>query len=993
MPIDVTGIPSVDASLALDPSSRRSRTRLRITANPLPTASLGYIGRTWRLTSLDRRKFSGTLTIPYRRSELGWVQEDTLRMFRFSGTRETWEILSDSSVVSETQTAVAAKVDRPGTYILIGITAHPLLGPLLCRWVTDSDLLERLSAAERTMYKQLTIRQFIANFDVRQLFYDHRALLRAFLSHGEAAPPEAQRLASRPGIPQEADQEIARARALDPLTIPERQILVPGACAATTVWRSVGPHHISGAMRQVVAHPRRRNCLIAVSASGGVWCLDDITQYPTRPWRPLTEDMESFRFRSIAIGARRSRNPARRLRMYISNVVKLLSPRPAIIRSEIYRSTDGGSSWELIVGRDIISKIGLVRKLAVDPHNLDVLWAATGGGLWRKDAADAWSQVDTRDVMDVAIDPANSQLIYMGVRRNGLYKSSNGGGTFKKVLSYDSDLAHGRQIIQIALGHRNRSGRQQPTNRRTVAVRFGDEVSVHPRGGEDPDPKNTLWRRVTLTPGVVANADEIGDPHVSRAKALSRALDGGAKTRSDEAEPLVHRGEWHNCFAVDPRDPDHLFIGAVNLLSSTDGGATWKIISPHPHEDFHSITFDPFVSGNVYLAGDGGVFSSVDGGNTWPSMSLAATRRKRGAGLNLARGLVTSEIVSARVRHGTCVAAIDHTGIIYSGDFASRWQFAFASVDHSALHGLEASKLFLDPESRSRFFVFRSKDDVADHDDSDHVDEARRFLHRITFQSDGDTYRAIDEAIDDFGNVTEASSRIEGAQPEYAPEARFFYDWFADPLAAKKHADKIEIIYGAKDPAADPSNSFVVRRLTLGGWWPETRIMFRSDTACTAVHYLSGEELTAIALLEDGRVLRADLTRDIIFHETPGAIIVGMDEFEAHLIEAPSRDGFLYAAAQHTISISDDAGNSWHLRTVWPDPNEPIMSLAGHPRKHETLFVGTRKGLYISTDRALTFSRFGVLLPKIPVTGLFLDHGYLYAATFGRGLWRAALCD
>jgi len=67
-------------------------------------------------------------------------------------------------------------------------------------------------------------------------------------------------------------------------------------------------------------------------------------------------------------------------------------------------------------------------------------------------------------------------------------------------------------------------------------------------------------------------------------------------------------------------------------------------------------------------------------------------------------------------------------------------------------------------------------------------------LHRITFQSDGDTYRAMDEAIDDFGNVTEASSRIEAAQPEYAPEARFFYDWFADPLPPKKHADKIEII-------------------------------------------------------------------------------------------------------------------------------------------------------------------------------------------------------
>ena len=68
------------------------------------------------------------------------------------------------------------------------------------------------------------------------------------------------------------------------------------------------------------------------------------------------------------------------------------------------------------------------------------------------------------------------------------------------------------------------------------------------------------------------------------------------------------------------------------------------------------------------------------------------------------------------------------------------------------------------------------------------------------------------------------------------------------------------------------------------------------------------------------------------------------------------------------------------------------MALAEHPERANTLFLGTNRGVYVSDGGGADWRRYRVGMPGVPVTRLSFDQGYLYAATFGRGLWRCKPC-
>lgn len=749
--------------------------------------------------------------------------------------------------------------------------------------------------------------------------------------------------------------------------------LLVGQCKQAT-WENVGPKHISGVIRDVVIDPADRRRLYAVSANGGIWRLENVDDYPNTTWRPLTEELNNLRFRTMAIA------PSDSNILYAANSTKELRvPQQRRVYSEIYRSADRGLNWQPIHE----DGMGVVHRMVVHPENPNEVFAATSTGLWRQNnTIGSWTNLFPDDCMDVALDPDEPSNTYLGVRGQGIYKSSTAGADWpdEAILTFNSaNAGSGRQTIKIALGRNNQDGTRQTPETRTVVVRFGNEICVSQTGGDDPNG----WQRQMI--------QVIGETR--------DRLRGGSTRRSDTDPPQAH--EWHNCLAVDPFDPAHILVGAISVFRSKDSGQTWTHGFPH-HEDQHSLVFDEEQEGLVYCGNDGGIFSSIDREEVkWPSMSLANTMPTAGRGTYLAQGLITSEFRHSAVRNGRCVAAIDHTGFILSENFANRWQYLFRGPDASTRHAHESSYIFSCPASSSRWysFIMRNGDDPINDDGDDSNDiEIRGRLVQYDFTRDS---RSLVTKPEFNGYLSGDLSAPVVNEPhfswgEFFPEDTIYDRHIHGPLAIRFSEENNErlILMGT----VIGSNRYGIQSLRLA---QDGRIVTSSRAEVPnnsepfyAITFVSDESNRAFAATKDGQLFERDFSNPTGQFIAVGQWTLSSDEtFVSRLVPALLPDFKLYLLSQNSLARYDDDGQPVTLVHTWPDPHERLMSLVAHPNRNNTLFLGTSRGIYLSEDGGVNWTQYRQGMPAVPVIELSFDQGYLYAATYGRGLWRCKPCQ
>ncbi len=748
-------------------------------------------------------------------------------------------------------------------------------------------------------------------------------------------------------------------RIINELIIDLDIVICPGTpeppCGDYT-WRNLGPNHISGAMRQIVIDTSDRRSLFAVSANGGIWRLDNIGDYPSRDWRPLTDRLGNLRFRTMAVA------PSDGRVLYGATSLKLLRGTSTIVTSEIFRSTDRGAAWQEIHQPGM----GVVHRLWVHPANTDVVLAATSTGLWRQsNTVASWSQLYSGDCLDVAVDPDDSSVVYLGVRGEGIYKSFTAGADWSSapVLNYDSTVSN-IDSISIALGSRDASGNPQDSTARSIVVRFGTEVCVSHLSG---DGAAGTWQR-----GVpfIANAN---DPTVNDALG---ALWGGNVRRSD-LDPRQSE-EWSFCVAIDPFDPMHLLVGSVGLLESTDGGATWSSRSI-PHEDEHWIEFDPEVQDLVYLASDGGIFSSINGGSTWPSMSLAHTVPATTRGTNYAVGLVTSEFRHGFVSEGLCIGTTDHTGFVLTDDFDDRWQFLFNGPDRSARHAHETTFVFPDSDTDQRIYAINMRRG------DDPQNRTGRLAQLDLEMSNG----FIDVPAFQFLSDEIASIPDTGL---YFPETGIYQRNVPGPFAMRADDTERLVLLGAQNPNGSGS---IIRaiRLPLDDVAPiDSTIEATHSEPFYAICFHPDDDDRAFAITSDGELFERDFSTTGAFTSLGQWSIPSDDLFVSRLLVQAETDLAIYALSQSAVGRFDYASMSWATIYTSSDINETFISLAIHPIRHETFALGTSRGIYHSSDGGTSWHPFQGRVPAVPVTELHFDSVYLYALTYGRGVWRCRPC-
>ena len=259
----------------------------------------------------------------------------------------------------------------------------------------------------------------------------------------------------------------------------------------------------------------------------------------------------------------------------------------------LYKSNDGGSNWR---------KVGLentehIADIVINPKNSDIIYVAAPGPLWSKS------------------------------KDRGLYKSSDGGKTFDKILFISEDA--GCADVAVDPEHPDTvyastwEFRRKPYSFNSGGIGSGMWKSTD--GGKNwKELKNGLppkpFGRIAfaIAPSAPQNIVAIVE---AAETGLYISADGGESWKKQSASMnVVSRPFYFATIVIDPNDPKRVYRPGYGFSYSTDGGYSFADASADGgwlHSDHHALWINPLNTNQLYLGTDGGVYISLDKGATW----------------------------------------------------------------------------------------------------------------------------------------------------------------------------------------------------------------------------------------------------------------------------------------------------------------------------------------------------------------------------------------
>ncbi len=346
--------------------------------------------------------------------------------------------------------------------------------------------------------------------------------------------------------------------------------------------RAIGPALMSGRIADVALHPEDPSIWYVAVGSGGVWKTDN----SGTTWQPLFDNEASYSIGCITV------DPSNPHVVWVGTGENV-GGRHVGYGDGIYRSTDGGATW---------SNMGLeasehISKIVVHPEASDVVWVAVQGPLWSSGGD------------------------------RGVYKTTDGGATWRRVLS----AGEWTGATDLVIDPRNPDRLYAATwqRHRTVAAYMGGgpESGLYRStdGGES-------WQRLheglpegnmgkigltisPMRPDVLYAAIELD----RREGGVWRSTDRGASwTKMSDTVSGATGPHYYQELIASPHEFDRLYLMDVRTQVSDDGGATFRRLSEaYKHSDNHSLTFRDDDPDYLLMGTDGGLYESFDLGATW----------------------------------------------------------------------------------------------------------------------------------------------------------------------------------------------------------------------------------------------------------------------------------------------------------------------------------------------------------------------------------------
>ena len=366
-------------------------------------------------------------------------------------------------------------------------------------------------------------------------------------------------------------------------------------------FRLIGPANHSGRVTAIAVPEGSGGRTIYVGFAGsGVWKTENhgIT------WSPIFDDQPFTGIGDVAVAPSDA------------DVVWVGTGERNSLRSNswgngVYRSTDGGGSWEHM-GLDETRETG---RIVIHPDDPETVWVAAMGHLWganpergvykTTDGGESWEQVlfvsDTTGFVDLKMHPEDPDVLYAaGWHRirwgggrmegagsgSGIWKTTDGGRSWTRL----DDLAGTRGLPPS--GKLGRIG-----------------IGVTPA---DPD-------RVYA---VIQDASSAYSPTISITGGVYRSDDAGESWRQVH-DVSAHPDYFYNEAWVDPNDADRVYLAGTWMALTEDGGEHFETVDVgRVHVDHHALWIDPADSDHMVDGNDGGIYISRDRGENWEHISM-----------------------------------------------------------------------------------------------------------------------------------------------------------------------------------------------------------------------------------------------------------------------------------------------------------------------------------------------------------------------------------
>ncbi|MBU1177729.1 hypothetical protein KJ903_00755 [Patescibacteria group bacterium] len=297
----------------------------------------------------------------------------------------------------------------------------------------------------------------------------------------------------------------------------------------------------------------------------------------------------------------------------------------------VYKSTDGGETWEQKVKIDDKNDIsGLsVNEVAIDPSDSNIVFVGTElNGIYKStDGGDTWQQTALRagNIYSLDINPNDSSVIYAAGSANDIgqiYKSSDGGNNWEEVYAETHDDTVVNDVVadwydprRVYAGTSNGALlKSKDSGRSWVAIRWFEE-------GESVN-------------GIAVGYQDSRQLFVATSESLYQSSDGGKIVTDikDKVESIGKASGIHDIVAHPEEKSRVYLIGEIGFLISYDWGQTWQKVNILANPEYHTvanIALDPKDAGKIYFTFDSNLYKTADGGANW-SVKQFTTGKLRG---------------------------------------------------------------------------------------------------------------------------------------------------------------------------------------------------------------------------------------------------------------------------------------------------------------------------------------------------------------------------